>query len=136
MNKDQKLMVLKEKRQLEDNLKLNSKLKIGGVILIVIAFFWGYSSGFIFLSIELILGFGLLIYGGTDDYRSNKRINEINFLLASNKAKKVDIKITRKIKKFFCSKCNEEVKESWNKCKKCKSFLAAEGAVKSKIVRE
>jgi hypothetical protein len=130
MNEEQKKLLLKEKEQLKESKGANPTLVIIGFILVFIALVFGYKSGFVILSVELIVGIILIIFGFRD--KEGKRIKEIDYILAGDKAKK--IKTTHKVRKITCAKCNEEVKESWNKCKKCKSFLATEGAVKIKDI--
>ncbi|MFH1828766.1 MAG: hypothetical protein ABH824_05915 [Nanoarchaeota archaeon] len=130
MNEEQKKLLLKEKEQLKESKGANPTLVIIGFLLVFIGLVFGYKSGFVILSFELIIGVILIIFGFRD--KEGKRIKEIDYILAGDKAKK--IKTTHKVRKIICSKCNEEVKENWNKCKKCKNFLAAEGAVKIKNI--
>ena len=130
MNQEQKKLLLKEKERLKEGKNANPTLVIIGFILIFVGLIFGYRSGFVVLSVELIGGIILIIFGMRD--KEGKRIKEIDYILAGDEAKKV--KTTHKIRKLFCTKCGEEVKEGWNKCKKCKSILYLDGAVKIKDI--
>jgi len=130
MNQEQKKLLLKEKEQLKESKGANPTLVIIGFLLVFIGLVFGYKGGFVLLSVELIVGIILIIFGFRD--KEGKRIKEIDYILAGDEAKK--IKTTHKVRKLICTKCKEEVKEGWNKCKKCKSFLAVDGAVKVKEI--
>ena len=97
-----------------------------GSVLILGGFIFGYLNGLIIL----IVGIIFIVFGLRD--KEEKRIKEINYILAGDEAKR--IKTTHKVRKILCTKCGEEVKESWNKCKKCKNLLYLDGAVKIKNV--
>ncbi len=64
--------------------------------------------------------------------KENQEIRELDYLLAGDEAKK--IKTSHKIKKLFCANCDNEVKETDNRCKTCKRYLSIDGAVKIKDV--
>ena len=130
MNQEQKKLLLKEKEQLKESKGANPTLVIIGFLLVFVGLVFGYHSGFVILSVELILGIILIIFGFRD--KEGKRIKEIGYILAGNEAKK--IKTTHKVRKYYCNKCNGEVKGGWNKCKKCKNFLPVDGAVKVKDI--
>lgn len=130
MNTEQKKMLLKERESLKETSKKNPTLVVIGIVLVIIGIILGYWSGFIILSVELIVGIVLIVIGSRD--KEGKRVKEINYLLAGDDAKKV--KTTHTIKKYLCAKCDNEIKESDNKCKKCRNFLATDGAVKVKVI--
>jgi len=131
INKDQKQLLLKEKNELKEEIKDNSKLTIIGIVLVILALIFGYvGHGLILISIELIVGIIMIVVGMSS--RQARRIKEINYILAGDDAK--ELKTTHKVKKYYCTACDNEVKENDNKCKKCKNFLAADGTVKVKII--
>jgi len=130
MNQEQKKLLLKERESLKESSGKNPTLVIIGIVLVIIGIIFGYWSGFIILSVELIVGIVLIVIGSRD--KEGKRVKEIDYLLAGDEAKK--IKTTHKERKYYCAKCNSEVKEGWNKCKKCKSFLPVDGAIKVKDI--
>ena len=107
---------------------------IAGIIVIiagVISLFAGYGSTSIFI---IIMGIpmlalhnliGLLINMENDSHESANYLRQ----LVHGKDKEVKLPHASKTG-YVCTKCGEEVKDQDNKCKKCKSFLAVDGAVK------
>ena|SRR3989338_2178362 len=126
MNKEQKEILLKEREHLKESVGRNPILIVIGFVLVFIAIIFGYTNGIIIFSVELILGIILIIFGMRDKEKS--KIKEIDYLLAGDKAKKV--KTFHKTRKFFCANCDTEVKETDNRCKKCKRHLLIDEAIK------
>jgi len=120
MNKEQKEFLQEEKKELEGKKKQKLVVMIMGLGLII---FSAFTPGIYWA----IIGIIAIVVGGSTN-QIDRRIKKINYKLLGDKSKKVKIK--KVANQYICGTCNSEVDEGDIRCKKCKSLLAVDGAVK------